>query len=877
MKNRIIQLLSQRGRYALDLYRDSKYDGSFQAFQLFMNVGLKERLWVCEDGFWKLPTIDTTTYISPLDVEVDYLINTSHQFHNPIEKDRKKLKAENYFGHENYQPKRASVRKMLADNANGFQIVPGKFQRIDGKIKQKASWQSQQVFMVEFDEDVTETSLQEVVDNSIIIRENAVALVESIRSGYNDPNDETCNGDLRYRAFFLMPQPVTTIPAAEFIIEMLLANLPRACPSGSVIVNGAFGRKGANCYLLNNNINPNYVEAWKSVWQTRQEERNRYSVVEHINIKELPSEHAKAIAGLQFGNDNWSESMLPCPFNSHEHDGWGLGTNATGVFRHSDNLGYTLHCFKCSEKRTYRVKPRKKGRRRVKQLSDSEAVYQSLESAEIENTRFWDLVATRPTFDSNRQAILIQTDTGVGKDYAMLMEAKQTDVFSLNPHSGLSLQLDIRAREQGLNSYWIKSRSFGFHKIADLPLLEREKVFKEDKNVMCIHADRCDALLARTGNCKDVLCNPDCCDVYDFCSRHRYVSQIRKAAQSQIAHYSWPQLPTDPGSKGIVSQIMQERSRISKGQLIWVVGEVDAEKLLNRHQVSTAEIVKGIETWGDEPAGELYRILSELCVPHLTAYERHQRLVQWYGSGFDFQAASRQLSRIGARGLEHTEEITLTRAVTEGYVSVEDVESIQRLPKMYPHHWTLVERLEQFVAHINSPDPPIYFNGLALEFVTPPDLHAQVDPYVMQSATADAKHLESLLTITADDITFHMATGDRVEHHHGTRIFKVATGRYVRGTCFNYDKEWNIIGLKDTIRPHLENLRSILWNTPGKKFVNTYKAIYEGDELADDPLIESLRACESVTWSNWAAGYGLDIQADTTMIEFGRTSRLNII
>ena len=99
---------------------------------------------------------------------------------------------------------------------------------------------------------------------------------------------------------------------------------------------------------------------------------------------------------------------------------------------------------------------------------------------------------------------------------------------------------------------------------------------------MCVHADRCHALLDQTGNCKDVLCNEDQCEVYDFCAEHRYVSQIPRAVQCKIVHYSWVQLITDPGSKGIVAQIMTARQKISRGPLIWVVGEVDAQKIIEQ-------------------------------------------------------------------------------------------------------------------------------------------------------------------------------------------------------------------------------------------------------------------------------------------------------
>ena len=132
-----------------------------QAFQLILNAGLASGDWECTDGYWRLPKqTEIPQQVSPLDIEVDYLLNTARCFTDPSEKDRLKLNSEKYFEHQNYHPKTATLRTMFDDNLAGYQIVPGKFVRDDdGAIKRKACWQSQQVFMVEFDDNVKEISL----------------------------------------------------------------------------------------------------------------------------------------------------------------------------------------------------------------------------------------------------------------------------------------------------------------------------------------------------------------------------------------------------------------------------------------------------------------------------------------------------------------------------------------------------------------------------------------------------------------------------------------------------------------------------------------------------------------------------------------------
>ena len=395
---------------------------------------------------------------------------------------------------------------------------------------------------------------------------------------------------------------------------------------------------------------------------------------------------------------------------------------------------------------------------------------------------------------------------------------------------------------KGFNAFHIKSRRHGFHFIEDLDIPDRIKEFKSNENVMCIYADKCQALLDRTGSCKDVLCNEDRCEVYDFCKSNRYVSQIDKAARAALILYSWMQLPTDPGSAGIYAQILNRRKKYARGALLSVVGEIDASKLLNRHFVSVDEIQKGISIWKDEPAGELYRMLGEMCVPHWTARQRWDRLVKEYPK-LQHTDVIRQLSKYPLMNLTTNtiQELSLSKALSEKAISIDNVSEIARIPRIYPKDWTLVQRLEQFLMYCANPEPPIIFTGQGLEFVTPPVLHPLCDTYVMQSATADTQQLKTLITMTNNDISYHTAEGDRVAHHPDAKIFKIATGRYVRGTCFHHDKEWNVTGLRETIYPHLENLLNLLLNTPGQKFINTYKAIYDSDALEDDPLIKELR------------------------------------
>ena len=75
-------------------------------------------------------------------------------------------------------------------------------------------------------------------------------------------------------------------------------------------------------------------------------------------LSDLPDVYRDALANMEWKENNWGATQLPCIFQEHEHDGWGSRQNGMGVFRHKDGKGWTFNCFKCSEggKRAYREK-----------------------------------------------------------------------------------------------------------------------------------------------------------------------------------------------------------------------------------------------------------------------------------------------------------------------------------------------------------------------------------------------------------------------------------------------------------------------------------------------------------------------------------------
>ena len=173
------------------------------------------------------------------------LVNRSLTLKHP--KQKKSLKINGYYAHRNYKilqiPLASICEKTLF---KGNQLVPGEFRDThDTSIRNAENWVSQQLFLIEFD-DMTESTPAEFIAARPFLQQNAWLVTESLRSRYDDPDDEKCNGQLRLRIVLCMPRPVKTRDERKWVYDALMNALP-GCDDGSAnsITNGGLGKVGA--------------------------------------------------------------------------------------------------------------------------------------------------------------------------------------------------------------------------------------------------------------------------------------------------------------------------------------------------------------------------------------------------------------------------------------------------------------------------------------------------------------------------------------------------------------------------------------------------------------------------------------------------------
>ena len=172
------------------------------------------------------------------------LVNRSRALHSP--EDKKHLN-NHYYAHHNYKSEQIPLDSICEETLlKGYQFVPGEFIDKDNTgIRNAKNWKAQRVFLIEFD-DTTENTLAEFIAARPFLKENAYLVIESIRSRYDDPDDDTCNGQLRPRLVFCMPRAVNTTDERQWVYDALVKELP-GCDKGTAnsITNGGLGKVNA--------------------------------------------------------------------------------------------------------------------------------------------------------------------------------------------------------------------------------------------------------------------------------------------------------------------------------------------------------------------------------------------------------------------------------------------------------------------------------------------------------------------------------------------------------------------------------------------------------------------------------------------------------
>ena len=212
-----------------------------------------------------------------------------------------------HYAHRNWTAAQLPLRDFLEITyLRGYHVVPGRFEKTQAgqkwELKSAKAWRAQQVFFIEFD-NVDEKTIAEFVKNRPFVARHAWAVVGSVRDAYDDPGDNTCNGERRLRLAFVLPQPVETLEERHWICDALLKELPGCDTSANSPHAGGIGAKDADSLSIGNIVS----EAWY-----------REALAAGKRQKEQKAREAAAAAKereqrrKQFGEKTGRTGDLPC-------------------------------------------------------------------------------------------------------------------------------------------------------------------------------------------------------------------------------------------------------------------------------------------------------------------------------------------------------------------------------------------------------------------------------------------------------------------------------------------------------------------------------------------------------------------------------------
>ena len=210
------------------------------------------------------------------EIRIPCLVNRSRALHSP--EDKKHLD-NRYYAQHNYTAEQILLASVCEETLlKGYHFIPGEFRQTPA-IRNAENWRSQQLFLIEFD-DTTENTVQDFIQARPFIQQNAWLVTESLRSGYDDPGDSDCNGQLRVRIVFCLPEEIKTTDERQWIYDALENALP-GCDEGSAnsITNGGLGNASAEFIKIGNIVDTDWfnraIEDGNAAEQEKQAERER--------------------------------------------------------------------------------------------------------------------------------------------------------------------------------------------------------------------------------------------------------------------------------------------------------------------------------------------------------------------------------------------------------------------------------------------------------------------------------------------------------------------------------------------------------------------------------------------------------------------------
>ena len=506
--------------------------------------------------------------------------------------------------------------------------------------------------------------------------------------------------------------------------------------------------------------------------------------IENAALLSLPVEYQDALLEMDWKDDGWGRTRLPCLFEQHEHDGWGSRSNAMAVRRGATG-DLLFRCHKCDHTRIY---SEKEALRNLQIDKDFQRETSTLEAERV-SVRLGLEKWLSETEGQTAQVLNITTAAGTGKSTTaittashLLHIAKTTEeadqAFSIADGLGnLAHRHRSRLYNRGHENWDTLPIGLGEH--------ERPCAFPEICNDLAV-----------AGHSTQVKC--DGCEWRVVCESDGYLSQEKLERRQDQVFYSWDEaLFSD--------RVHRERvQRLTEGGKLLVCDEAVPSNLPMSRCLSISELAELIERWRFIEQSDLYLFFQKLNgdLANATTSESFFDAILPVANLPDesFQKWNTLLGLfpvaciLEADGIASVEwDSKVSRRVDATKIFDEDtpiekhrlywkyfslwtlleleLTDFGNIPKVYPN---LLMDLRDFIATSRRDVAPCLREKDEWRFYLPPGLNA--DRGVILCASDVADHASAVYEGTGIEVT--TLTGKPPQWKSRNRFYQISTGRY---------------------------------------------------------------------------------------------------
>ena len=453
-------------------------------------------------------------------------------------------------------------------------------------------------------------------------------------------------------------------------------------------------------------------------------------------------------------------------------------------------------------------------------------------------------------FNGNARILGLIAETGAGKNYAVESYVRNGGVISLASKPLLAAEAEQRFQKRNLSSFlrW-KPRMHLWDQVKDIPLDIRIATPFQHGNV-CEDPERCDTLEAKGGNPSESIC--PMCPVYTECQQHGYLSQLTTLKNIDAQILENPTLYLNPEYSEVREEILKS---IDNTERLCIIDEMSPHSLFLYCRVAKETLADWRVNWQRSALGnfanallhalEIKNVLNDNAVGRIRAVmhaftDQEKMIVQQMCQvNMPGKVVARELvdnetgrllarlciefeggihayipldsnaaDKLAAKGQPAFEldsfevdtevkiPMSMTQAIALGTLEASTVENIQAFPRVYQNpNWTLWHQLKRFFAYYTrDADVPMLWTRKNIQFWIPPVLHPSLKRLLFISSTLSEYYLRKAFPDEEIEVT-HIKPTAWVP---GNRVFQIRTGIYLRQAIFNYDTDWDTLGMSKT-------------------------------------------------------------------------------